>query len=659
MALVVAASLTIAAGPAGAAEAVKSASTLRAHAVPATAQVRSVVVVSGTIAPRLPGSTVVLQEWTGKAWHDIAHHPMTGTGPFTFSIRAPKVPRLLLLRVTRAASASSRAVTGATLHIHVVVPLFAVAAKATAATVETGSPITVAGSVSRKAKGSVALQRLLGKTWHTIATAKLTVHSRYTVTAHAPAGAYTLRVVKAYTTTIAAGTSKTLHVTVLAPVLVTTTTLPPGKVTRAYSAPLAATGGAAPYSWTIGAGALPAGLSLGASGVVSGTPTATGTSSATLVVHDEFGAMASATLAVVVTRISGTVKAWGRNGGLLGNGTTADSSLPVDVTGLTGILGVAGGGFAADALSSDGTVSAWGPADLGNGTPGASTTAVPVSGLTGIVSISAGHTDGYALRGDGTLWGWGGNLTGQLGNSTTVESTSPTQVQLTGVLAVAGGYDTTYGLRNDGTVWAWGDATYGALGDGTTPFYDPIFTAHSATPTKVIGLPTVTAIAGGNLTGYALLADGTVRAWGYDGTGQLGNSPLANTGTPVAVSGLAGVTAIAAGDSSAYALKNDGTVWAWGANGQGELGDNSTTIRTAPVQVLGLTGVKAIAAGATSAYALLTDGTVMAWGSNALGSLGNGTTTDSHVPVAVTGLTRVLAISGGHSGSAYAVVESP
>ena len=70
------------------------------------------------------------------------------------------------------------------------------------------------------------------------------------------------------------------------------------------------------------------------------------------------------------------------------------------------------------------------------------------------------------------------------------------------------------------------------------------------------------------------------------------------------VSGLTGVTAIAGGNNDAYALLSDGTVRAWGSNGAGELGDGTTTNSSTPVPVSGLTGVTAIAGGFLNGYAL-------------------------------------------------------
>src|SRR5664279_5468887 len=134
-----------------------------------------------------------------------------------------------------------------------------------------------------------------------------------------------------------------------------------------------------------------------------------------------------------------------------------------------------------------------------------------------------------------------------------------------------------------------------------------------------------------DVTGYFLAGgDGTVWAWGYNGSGGLGNGTTANSGTPVQVAGLTGVTAVAGGYSAGYALRGDGTVWAWGWNYYGQLGNGTTTDSSTPVQVAGPAGVTAIAGGrGGTGYALRRDGTVWAWGSNGHGELGNGTTTNS------------------------------
>ena len=90
---------------------------------------------------------------------------------------------------------------------------------------------------------------------------------------------------------------------------------------------------------------------------------------------------------------------------------------------------------------------------------------------------------------------------------------------------------------------------------------------------------------------------------------------------------------LAGGDSHSLALKADGTVRSWGYNFNGRLGNGTTTDSSTPVTVSGLTDVVGLAGGRNHSLALKADGTVRSWGDNTSGQLGNGTTTDSSTPV--------------------------
>ena len=97
------------------------------------------------------------------------------------------------------------------------------------------------------------------------------------------------------------------------------------------------------------------------------------------------------------------------------------------------------------------------------------------------------------------------------------------------------------------------------------------------------------------------------------------------------------VTRLSADAFHACHVVNDGTVRCWGDNGFGQLGDGTTTNRPTPVPVNGLTAAVAIAAGRVHTCALLGDGTARCWGANGSGQLGDGATTSSLTPVAVSG----------------------
>jgi len=351
---------------------------------------------------------------------------------------------------------------------------------------------------------------------------------------------------------------------------------------------------------------------------------------------------------------SGSESSWGYNGlGALGNGTTTNSAVPVQVSGLTGlnrVVGLAAGRYSGYAVAADGTPWAWGYnayGQLGDGTTTNRTYPVRINGLTQVAALAGGSVNGYALRQDGTVWAWGYNTYGQLGNGTTTNSRLPVQVsRLNRIIAITSGGQTGYALRGDGTVWAWGYNDEGQVGDGTT--------INRSVPVQVSGLSNIRAIAGGQEDGYALSWDGTVRAWGENDHGQLGNGSTTASPVPVLVHNLTGVTAIAASSegNSGYALRRDGTAWAWGLGNTGQLGNGDDDGSLLPIPVsttTGLDGVIAISAGSFSGYALRWDGTVWAWGSNYYGQLGNGVTTPPYSlrPVQVSGLVKAQAIAGG------------
>ncbi len=209
----------------------------------------------------------------------------------------------------------------------------------------------------------------------------------------------------------------------------------------------------------------------------------------------------------------------------------------------------------------------------------------------------------------------------------------------TGASLVAG-MGHSLALMLDGTVRAWGWNGYGQLGDGSTN--------DRLTAMQVGGLTGVTALGSGYGHSLAVKNDGTVWTWGVNFTGQLGDGTTINRTTPVNVGGLSGVVAVAAGSSHSLALKSDGRVWAWGWNVYGMVGDGTTVDRWTPVLVGGVTGVVAIAAGEYHSLALKPDGTVWAWGWAGFGGLGDGTTAVTRTtPVQVMNLNSANGLASG------------
>jgi alpha-tubulin suppressor-like RCC1 family protein len=291
---------------------------------------------------------------------------------------------------------------------------------------------------------------------------------------------------------------------------------------------------------------------------------------------------------------------------------------------------------------------------------------------------------------------WGGNRLAELGAGyrDTYEESPVRVVGLNNITAIAAGSGFDLALLSDGTVRAWGGNLWGELGDGTH-----VDTWGKATNVvEVAELTGVKAISAANSHSLALLEDGTVKTWGNNNYGQLGNGKGGterSTGekqtTPKAVQGLVGVIAIASGGGSNYALLSNHTVMAWGQNEDGQLGIGETGPETcvnelkmevpcstrprpvlAPVknakgeaEMRPLVGVTAISAGAQAAYALLEDHSVMSWGTNDKGQLGTGgeplhiNLTPEEVKNASSGepLRKVVAVSG-NTFDALALLET-
>jgi alpha-tubulin suppressor-like RCC1 family protein len=133
----------------------------------------------------------------------------------------------------------------------------------------------------------------------------------------------------------------------------------------------------------------------------------------------------------------GGVKCWGTNGeGELGNGSTTDSDSPVEVSALTKGVSALAVGSTDDylpthtcALISAGGVKCWGPngeGQLGNGTTTDSSRPVEVSGLnSGITAIAVGGSHTCAITKQRGLKCWGDNSNGQLGNGSLTNSPTP------------------------------------------------------------------------------------------------------------------------------------------------------------------------------------------------------------------------------------------
>ena len=246
------------------------------------------------------------------------------------------------------------------------------------------------------------------------------------------------------------------------------------------------------------------------------------------------------------------------------------------------------------------------------------------------MSLSVNNTCG--VKSDGTGWCWGYNLTGQLGNGTTTNSTlTPVQVAGTWTQIAIGGLGAQVtspgspataffacGVKSNGTGWCWGGNGNGELGDGTTTERDsPVQIAgswKSITPSQY-GFHTC-----GLTTANALYC------WGYNGYGQLGQGNTTDSLTPVQVPGT--WNSYSVGSISNCAINTSHALYCWGQNGYGVLGDGTGTERNSPVQIGSGTSWAKISTGSnygsSNTCGMDTSGNVYCWGANIFGQDGVG-----------------------------------
>jgi alpha-tubulin suppressor-like RCC1 family protein len=291
-------------------------------------------------------------------------------------------------------------------------------------------------------------------------------------------------------------------------------------------------------------------------------------------------------------KTDGTLWMWGRNAaGQLGDGSTTNRNL-VQITVNSGDwLDISCGSDFSVGINGQSTLiptvlvtgnNSFG--QLGSGA-GASVTTWQQAGtiLSNLspVLVSCGQSSTFLLSANGQLSGVGLNTSGQLGDGTTINRSSPVQTAAGGTWRkVSAGTSHAIAIKTDGTLWGWGLNTSGQVGDNTrTTRSSPVQVDGGGTDWKQV------TCAGSS--SFAIKTDGTLYGWGGNQFGGLGDGSTSSRSTPgQTVTQGSNWKSVATSGRHCAAIKTDGTLWTWGDNSSGQLGDGTTVSKSSPAQTI-------------------------------------------------------------------------
>ncbi|MBP9793099.1 MAG: T9SS type A sorting domain-containing protein [Flavobacterium sp.] len=337
---------------------------------------------------------------------------------------------------------------------------------------------------------------------------------------------------------------------------------------------------------------------------------------------------------------------------------------------------ISSGAYHTIAIANNGTLWAWGynnSGQVGNGTTVNQNIPVQIGTDTDWVYVGAGYYHSFAIKSNGTLWGWGDNSDYKIKNNTPSPSTPLTftePIQIgndTNWSKISGGENFSVAIKTNGTLWTWGSDANGQMGNGITNL------AHTI-PTQVGTATNWAQIDAGRYHVIALNSGGGVITWGSNQYGQIGNGGGFDVTAPFLISGTSGVLKIdanatgsliilsdnslwttgliqylanynftrfqtannwnnvSAGSNHFIASKTDGTLWAWGNNALQQCSSNTVSaFGGSPNQVAGSNYSQHLATNVYSSLALKTDGSLYAFGQNHVGQLASGNLDNSIV----------------------------
>ena len=260
----------------------------------------------------------------------------------------------------------------------------------------------------------------------------------------------------------------------------------------------------------------------------------------------------------------GSVVAWGGK---------SYGPVPVRVPGLADIVSLSDH----VAVRSDGTVWQWRSGE----------TAEPVGGLKNVVTVMARFNSFIAITREGRAYAWGSNKNGRLGLGHRDDVPVPTPIPgLEGVLSAGLSYFAGGAVTSDGRAWSWGENQSAQFGNGKLSGGEGEIGGFALTPVPVPGIFNATDFSMGAGHPCVRLKDGSVRAWGHDGWGQLG---VGTSGgyheKPVIPSRLTHVQLLECVSNASFAVTAGGKFLAWGVLQRAVSGPLSANVKVPTVMI--------------------------------------------------------------------------
>jgi alpha-tubulin suppressor-like RCC1 family protein len=353
--------------------------------------------------------------------------------------------------------------------------------------------------------------------------------------------------------------------------------------------------------------------------------------------------------ACAINSTDATLWCWGAGAsGQLGDNGTANQSSPVTVSGGGTWSEVSLGDSHGCAIKTDGSLWCWG---VGlHGALGRNSTAnslVPVQESTAASTWTAVTTLTYATcarRSTGALYCWGHNATGQVGDGSTTDRWVPTAAgSSTAWVQISGGEAHLCGVRSDQAIWCQGDDTYGQLG------HDWNVKVSSPTPLLAPATSFSTGSAGAE-GGCGVKSDGTLWCWGYNLNGTAGLGDLAQHDYPLQSGSATSWRSVSMGTATTCAVRTDDSLWCWGNTSDAQTGVSGATGKITTPTAGPAGSWSSVSVGDTHTCGIRTTGLLYCWGDNINGQVGDASNTDRAVPVAVTasGVSTWGSVSAGY-----------